>query len=271
MRRYLTLTVILSCIAAAQVQASLWGGSGGRLQPDVFARPGETTTLYVGIFDGQTPIPNLTFSLASWGVMPQEGGHGHLGGWGWGGFTTSSGTTGPNGEQAAFTYIAGPAAGIMWPTLEFDYQSSHYVLTTVNGLVMGVSFNDLPYIGNGNFVLIGATSAHPDNHYVTSGFSGLLHQLANDYNATWSLTLAYNDSVLRRGGIFDLNSNYAAPHNLHRFGTDVDVRANTAPNAIPQDAQIRAWFEERVRQLFGPSPLLESAGTDNEHYHIFGQ
>jgi hypothetical protein len=159
---------------------------------------------------------------------------------------------------------------MMWPTLEFDYQGQHYGITTVNGLVMGISFNDLPTIGSGDFILIGATSSHPDNHYGLDSFLSNLRQLATDYINRWPnlSVLAYNDSSLRRGGVFDLNNNYQGPHYEHGGGNAQDVRANNAPNAIPHDAEVRAWFEERVRQLFGVSPLLESAGTSNEHYHI---
>jgi len=77
MQRVLPLVLgalLLAAPAMAQVQAAMFGGAGGRQVPDVFARPNESTTLYVGIYDGQTPVPNLTFTVASWGVYPQEGG-----------------------------------------------------------------------------------------------------------------------------------------------------------------------------------------------------
>jgi hypothetical protein len=185
--------------------------------------------------------------------------------------TPHSATTGPNGESALFQWEAGPAAGIAWPSLYFTYYGQEYLITTRNGMVIGHTFDDMPYLGDGDgFVRIGETSRHPINHYGENWFLDRLRQLASEYRARWGLTLAYNDISLRRGGVFDLNGNFSGPHNLHRQGHDADVRANTAQYAIPHDPEVRGWFEERVQQLFGRTPLLESAGTSNEHYHIFG-
>lgn len=260
-------------ISYAQVWAEMHPAGGGQTYPDLWVRPEDSLDLYMFVFDGSDPIPNLQFTFCSIGAYPQEGGHdtGHSG-WGWGGITPSQGQTGPNGEPAAFRYNAGPAAGWVWPALCFEYLREEYVLTPVNGLIAGVSRDDLPYIGSGAFVLVGATSRHPDNHYGQGWFLDGLRVLAADYNARWPEhpVLAFNDSSLRRGGIFDLGGNYGPPHHEHREGTSQDVRANGGPNSIPFISEVRQWFEERVFQIFGQYPLHESAGTSNEHYHIRG-
>lgn len=95
-------------------------------------------------------------------------------------------------------------------------------------------------------------------------------QLAIDYNTAHSLTLAYNDAALIKGGVFDVTNdgNWNPPHNQHRTGRNIDVRANGGDNSIPFNGTIRNWFTTRVQQLFGSAPLHEHAGTGNEHYHI---
>lgn len=126
------------------------------------------------------------------------------------------------------------------------------------------------WIVTGNFILVGDTSSHPYNHYGKSPFLDSLKQLALDYGGRWNRNLAYNDSSLEWGGIFDISGNWSPPHSTHREGTNQDVRANGGLSSIPFDAAIRQWFVERVTQLFGQAPLHESAGTSNEHYHIRG-
>jgi len=97
----------------------------------------------------------------------------------------------------------------------------------------------------------------------------LLHQLADEYNAMWGLQFAYNDSSLPYGGLFDINGNWQPDHDWHRKGRSQDVRANALDFAIPRGRQdIREWFETRVLQLFGRTPLHEFVDTDREHYHI---
>jgi len=201
--------------------------------------------------------------------VPSAGGHQHFG-WGFGSISPGSARTGPNGEGAACTYTAGPGAAQVFFWLDFWYQGNPYSISTVNGIRVAEEPNDYPWIGTGNFILVGSTASHPDNHYGQGWFLSLLRQLAGDYGNRWNLNLAYNDSSLVRGGRFDLNSNYAPPHYEHNIGLSQDVRANGGPSSIPFDPAIREWFEQRVLDLFGSSPLHESPGTSNEHYHIRG-
>jgi hypothetical protein len=82
--------------------------------------------------------------------------------------------------------------------------------------------------------------------------------------------LAFNDVSLVRGGLFDYQATWAAPHQYHRDGRDADVRANTAENAVPHDNAIRQWFTARIIGIFGRTAGREFPGQAFEHYHIYG-
>jgi hypothetical protein len=204
MKLFLLASLVLftaTAPVAAQLEAVMIPGGGGGLQADLWVQPNGTAPVYIQIYDGDVPIPNLTFEVGTIGVYPQMGGHdtGHSG-WGWGYLTPHSATTGPNGESALFQWEAGPAAGIAWPSLYFTYYGQEYLITTRNGMVIGHTFDDMPYLGDGDgFVRIGETSRHPINHYGENWFLDRLRQLASEYRARWGLTLAYNDISLRRG------------------------------------------------------------------------
>lgn len=263
--------------AAAQALVVMVPAGGGAQWDDLWTRPGDSKGIYiyVGIGDPSNPylIPNLTLYPYSAGVYAQEGGHNHGGAWPFGSLSPGAASTGPNGEPAYFVFTAGSAGGMMWPMFWVEYLGQPSILTTINGMIVGETASGYPDLGSGDFVKIGWTSAHPDNHRGEWWFIDTLHQLASNYHAVWPEhgVLAYNDLSLIRGGVFDINQNYNPPHNLHRTGEDIDVRANNAPNAIPHIAEVRDWFVSEVERLFGRPPLLESAGTGNEHYHIFGR
>ncbi len=97
-----------------------------------------------------------------------------------------------------------------------------------------------------------------------------MHLLANDYIDRWPAepVLAYNDSSLQKGGIFDLNGAYSGSHVSHRLGTSVDVRANGNTNPISFDEEIREWFRNRAQEIFGLEPLHEFPGLPREHFHV---
>jgi hypothetical protein len=138
------------------------------------------------------------------------------------------------------------------------------------GAYQGADISRFEWYGvPGTYMQVGQTTPHPENHWCLYWVCAGLAQLAYDYNATWNLVIAYNDMSLRKGGLFDISATWMPPHSTHRTGNNADVRANTAPNAIPHDPTIRSWFVNRVIQIFGVAPLLEAPGTANEHYHIF--
>lgn len=174
----------------------------------------------------------------------------------------------PDGSGFQTNYQAGPAAAQIYPVFQFSYDDRVYNMSAVNGIRVAEEEDDYPWIGNTpDFVLVGSTSAHPSNHYAKTNMNVLLWGLAEMYHQRWNLLLAYNDSGLIRGGVFDLGANYSPPHHEHNIGENQDVRANGAAYSIPNNAEIREWFENTVREMFSGF-LHESVGTGNEHYHV---
>jgi len=98
----------------------------------------------------------------------------------------------------------------------------------------GTGYNASRVIGD----VGGATAAHPMNHFGTPFMVGsVIPGLAADYFAQRQGTLGINDMSLPKGGLFDLNQqwNNRGGHNLHRYGTSVDIngaQTNGAPVAI---------------------------------------
>jgi hypothetical protein len=219
--------------------------------------------------DAGVTFDNVQLTIVAVGTIASDGGHVHGGG-GFGSFTPSTRTT-ANGGQATYTYNVGPGAQRVYVVFDALYEGDTYQLTSCNSIRIAEQEEDYEWLGtSSNYVLIGSTTTHPDNHYGKPAFNSSLHGLAAAYNAQWSLRLAYNDGTLVWGGVFDLNSDWAPPHVSHNIGVSQDVRANGGADSIPFDTDIRTWFVQKVEDLFGFSPLHESAGTGNEHYHIRG-
>ena len=274
----LTLLILVLCSTSAGAQ--VWfvmtpAGGGGEQFADVSIKPGERRGYYiylcVGSLSNPYCLPNQTLTWNSIVADTYAGGH-HHNNWGQGYWTSNSTTTGSNGEPAYLEYQAGSGTGRLWFDFYTEFLGNGYIVSTTNALVSSVNDGgaDFPDIGYGQFVRVGFRAEHPINHFARGDFADGMHLLANDYIDTWpdQPVLAYNDSSLQKGGIFDLNRNYAPPHDSHRLGTSVDVRANGGPNSIPFDEEIRDWFRNRVLEIFGVAPLHEAAGTQNEHFHV---
>lgn len=88
----------------------------------------------------------------------------------------------------------------------------------------------MPVSGEGHWRLTGAygepgvTSLHLFNHYGTSSTVGTLSLIAWRYfEDTGGDSLGINDISLPKGGLFDINNDWATPHSEHRAGTDADI------------------------------------------------
>ena len=113
-------------------------------------------------------------------------------------------------------------------TMELDYQSS---CTSVRTIVFDVKVPDLvplaaPTSGSG-YTLVGATTEHPDNHYVTSSFKTDLESIGSDWHTACpkAAALNYNDASLAWGGVFDLGKNWknSPGHKGHDKGKNIDI------------------------------------------------
>jgi hypothetical protein len=143
-----------------------------------------------------------------------------------------------------------------------------------------------------NYILVGATAAHPSNHYFTASANNSIVGAIQDYVDTYQYDPAYlgpvavNDSSLPTGGVFDicaLNSNclattqnpsggvnpWGGPHQspAHDRGNAVDIRANGGRNSIIDDQTVKNAFMQFCRNRGFTFVIQESVGTGTEHIH----
>jgi len=144
------------------------------------------------------------------------GGHSHNGTRPVGTFSPSHGTTNANG-QVTSTYTASIAGGTY--TLQATSQG---VFDTCS---LDVRVSGLGSLGGGSYyTLVGATGTHPSNHYGTSGTRSALQNVATSFHdkCPEAPDLTYNDMSLVKGGLFDINADWAPPHDTHRIGRNCD-------------------------------------------------
>lgn len=134
-----------------------------------------------------------------------------------------------------------------------------------------VAYNDLVELVPSPtwWVLIGATTYHPINHFGTLSTIVGIQNVAAQYKFEYPSydVIAINDISLPYGGIFDLNRNWAGPHYNHSRGKSVDIRGNGLPNSVVQISSVQQRFMQ-ICQIRGATLVLhESQGTNNEHFH----
>lgn|GEM_PF-2036471 len=235
-------------------------------QADFTVRPSVTTsTLGAGeqtldlvvfcfdIFTGQIlPFCDVQLTLAR---TPQSGGHAHddanrpIGA-----FEPDSGNTGSDGLLPV-TYTAPEVSGLVQTTITGTTQQGIPIFPSL--FTIGVEISGLTALGAGtNYDLVGATTAHGDNHYGTSSFNSSLVTLADKYAAAFpGSKLAYNDMSLVQGGLFDISGAWAPPHRSHRFGVDMDLRL------------VPAARRKKLRQLINAAGIATIL-VEGNHWHI---
>ena len=141
-------------------------------------------------------------------------------------------------------------------------------------------------ITEANGTVIGATSNHKGNHYLTPEAATILLYMAASYHVEdkfWQLQkvhkgrglytytpaplLHLNDASLVWGGLFDLDADWEEPHEEHRRGTVIDIRANSKIGAIPPQN-----FDEfkKLAKFYGADAgkMPHSFGLPNQHFHV---
>ena len=124
-------------------------------------------------------------------------------------------------------------------------------------------------------VLIGETTSHFDNHFLTSGAKEKLLELAYLYKMIWfpfNPLLHVNDASLERGGLLDISETWLPPHYEHRRGTVVDIRANLAPGGIP-GVDLEEFMQlAKVNNIFAKlETKYDSSGNEltvHRHFHL---
>ena len=252
--------------------------------------PGKaTTTLRATVYDSSNqPAPNINVKLEVT-VEANTGGHQHndnrpkgLLNNGVSAGIVIEGNTGSGGMP--FTFRAPAPAG------------DHKIIATCTGGKtctqqgpdrVGVGVKDLaPLSGvSGAYRLVGGDSVHPGNSYLASQASPVisniagLYKIVTQFDAPPTPVLHLNDASLERGGLFDIQypgrgtTWWTAPHSTHRFGVEIDVRANPKVNpgtAIPEanfgDFEFVVARFNATRCPPGPGPGY--LRTDNQHYHV---
>src|SRR5260370_23975273 len=117
-----------------------------------------------------------------------------------GSFQPSSGNTGTSGLPT--TYTSPEVSGIVDVNLTGTAPDGTPLVPTT--FTIGVQIDGLVSLGAGaNYVLVGQTATHPDNHYGTGTMNATLVNLADSYAAAFpGQSLAYNDMSLVTGGLF---------------------------------------------------------------------
>ena len=118
------------------------------------------------------------------------------------------------------------------------------------------------------YVLVGTTTHHPENHYVTAEFKTKLVEIGKKWNETCSKsdTLKYNDMSLIWGGKFDLDKGWGAnpkeSHSGHRFGNNADVSKKW----------VRKGNRAKLVKMMCDYAQVHSEGDaefePNPHYHL---
>jgi hypothetical protein len=203
--------------------------------------PGKTTPLLrARVYDqNRALVPDVPIQIKA-DVVANSGGHQHddsdrhtnyTG-------TLSDGTATGTQTIAAVTGQDGFAFSFTAPRVAGDHtlaasctdrpckqEGSNIVWVGIKGLTSLQSKPDL-------YALVGSTTDHPDNHYLTPLARDRLIILAALYRHYYQPVLYLNDASLERGGVLDINSIWAPPHHEHSCGTAVDIRANGAGGAL---------------------------------------
>ena len=199
--------------------------------------------------------------------------------------------TGGNGE-AGFTFNATPVSGrhtiSAACTNLICINDSNPNPATVDVKVAGLE----TITGSPFYAFIGqVTGRHTDNHYLTPQAEAVLKRMAVSYQfesrfrvgGVAPLPLHLNDASLVWGGRFDVGGSWGSPHDGHRRGVVIDVRANDKTGAIPlpifenfkRMALRTDGAEAQVHCTVAPGrapptcvSTIDGSQDSNRHFHI---
>lgn len=102
----------------------------------------------------------------------------------------------------------------------------------------------------------GTNINHADNHTATFSTAIRVAMMAKDYYDATETTLGINDMSLPWGGLFDICSDWAKPHGLHREGKSVDIDGS-ARNKKGSSENVDRDALEEIAQSHGGSRVIE--------------
>lgn len=229
--------------------------------------PGGSADLIAQIYDQRNnKVFDKTVRLVV-AVNPGSGGHAHL-------------PDRPTGIVPA-TVTSGATFAFGAPIVAGDHTITATCVEVACGSDTGkvwVGIKDLqPLRTDPNYVLIpNADQKHPSNHYVTETTQRKISKLAAYYHQTFpnDPPLYLNDASLVRGGLFDLAANWSSSprgHSTHRFGTDIDVRANEFYHNPLESIPVSNYVDlmNTIAPRHGCNAQIHSGATQNEHFHFY--
>lgn len=236
--------------------------------------PEKSTALIARVYDqNNQPVPNISVRIEA-NAVENSGGHKHHDAQRPKGKLNGqnppiiTGTTDAGGGFS-FSFTAPDVAG------DYKLTASCSNCTQQGPDQVWVGIKDLaPLYGTNLYALIGSDAVHPGRYYLTNPALGQIVWLAQLYHEALPSdpVLHLNDASLERGGLFDVTANWSSQprgHKTHRFGAEIDIRANSAPGAIPT-ANFKG-FERLVKQVEATTCPSDSPGyfnTSNQHYHV---
>ena len=267
---------------SADSQISLSGGreirpngTGGNSSAELTAR----------VTQGTTPKAGVAVQFTT-EVTANSGGHDHNdASRPKGALALTTGTTDANGEvkfQFTATQIAGTHSVTASCNNCANKTATEKVIVKVPDLVniFAVPYRDAQWAIPG----IGQDARHTDNHYLTVAAATRMLDISRKFQKIWPTApkLRLNDASLVWGGKFDIPGTWQQnprAHAEHRVGDNIDIRANTAPGAVPADIRdaVFRWLRRTGRPadnipidflIESVNPLHEGIGSTNEHFHL---
>lgn len=116
--------------------------------------------------------------------------------------------------------------------------------------------------------VIGAVkNRHESNHYLTPTAANKLLVIAINYHHLYPKdpVLHINDASLMWGGLFDRDADWDTPHEEHRRGSVVDIRANSKVGAIPA-ANFQSFIQSAKDR--GVDARIHNPGETSQHFHV---
>ncbi len=202
-----------------------------------------------------------------------------------GALAPASGTTDANGE-VKFRFNATQISGVHTITATCNDCVNKTAVEKITVKVPDLlNIFTLPFRDpNWAYPGVGQTVEHVDNHYMTVAAAARMLDISRKYQKIWPTApkLTLNDASLVWGGKFDIKGTWERnpkAHAEHRIGDNIDIRANSAPGAIPANLRevVFRWLRNTSRPadnipadfvIDSVEPLWENPGDINEHFHL---
>lgn len=272
------------CRGAANILIALTPIEQSETRP---ARTGGVSTMDITakVTSGGQPKSGVAVGFAV-KVTDKSGGHDHSGTDRPNGTVSpAQGSTDANGE-IKLKYVAPEVAGTYTITATCGSCSNAYAVKVVEVKVPDlVNIFKLPFRDSQwAYPGIGQTTKHADQHYLTVAAATRMLDISRKFQKIWPAApkLTLNDASLVWGGKFDISGAWEQnprAHAEHRLGDNIDIRANSAPGAVPsniRDVVVR-WLRKTSRPkddippefvIDSVNPLWENPGNANEHFHL---